>query len=240
MSDPARKWWRRKAAVPTRKRSRVRRIVRGTLIAALALYAGCALMLAALRWINPPFTMVQTQRRIESFFSGKPYEKQQAFVPLARIPLDLQRAVIAAEDGRFYDHSGIDWQELGKVLGEREQRGRLRGASTITQQLVKNLFLTTHSNPLRKGLETPIVPLAELLLSKQRILELYLNVIEWGPGVYGVESAARYHYGVPAAKLSREQAARLAACIPSPLRRRPQRMDTYSSVILTRMASRGW
>jgi monofunctional biosynthetic peptidoglycan transglycosylase len=152
----------------------------------------------------------------------------------------LQRAVIAAEDGRFYDHAGIDWQELGKVLDEREQRGRLRGGSTITQQLVKNLFLTTHSNPLRKGLETPIVPLAELLLSKQRMLELYLNVIEWGPGVYGVEAAARYHYGVPAAKLSRDQAARLAACIPSPLRRRPQRMDSYSSVILTRMASRGW
>jgi monofunctional biosynthetic peptidoglycan transglycosylase len=184
--------------------------------------------------------MVQTQRRVESFFSEKPYKKQQAFVSLDQIPLTLQRAVIAAEDGRFYDHAGIDWQELGKVLDEREHRGRLRGGSTITQQLVKNLFLTTHSNPLRKGLETPIVPLAEILLSKQRILELYLNVIEWGPGVYGVEAAARYHYGVPAAKLSREQAARLAACIPSPLRRRPQRMDSYSSVILTRMASRGW
>jgi monofunctional biosynthetic peptidoglycan transglycosylase len=240
MSNPAQKWWRRKASRPTRKRSRVRRVLRGILIAVLAFYAACALMLAALRWTNPPFTMVQTQRRVESFFSEKPYEKQQAFVPLDQIPLNLQRAVIAAEDGRFYDHAGIDWQELGKVLDEREQRGRLRGGSTITQQLVKNLFLTTHSNPLRKGLETPIVPLAELLLSKQRMLELYLNVIEWGPGVYGVEAAARYHYGVPAAKLSRDQAARLAACIPSPLRRRPQRMDSYSSVILTRMAGRGW
>lgn len=238
----ARRWLRPRNGEQrqTRRRSPVRRALRFILIAVAALYVLCALMLAALRWINPPFTMVQAQRRIESVFSGKPYEKQRTFVPLSQIPLHLQRAVIAAEDGRFYDHNGIDWQELGKVLDERQRRGRLRGASTITQQLVKNLFLTTHSNPLRKGLETPMVPLAELLLSKRRILELYLNEIEWGPGVYGVEAAARYHYGVAAAKLSRDQSARLAACIPSPLRRRPQRMDSYSSVILSRMSSRGW
>lgn len=197
-------------------------------------------MITALRWIDPPFTMVQTQRRVESFFSKEPYEKRQTFVPLSQIDQDLQHAVIAAEDGRFYEHNGIDWMELQKMLGESQKGGRLRGASTITQQLVKNLFLTTHSNPIRKGLETPLVPLAELLLSKQRILELYLNVIEWGPGVYGAEAAARHHYGVSAAELGREQAARLAACIPSPLRRTPQRMDTYSSQILVRMASRGW
>ena len=236
----ASKWLRRQEAGRTAERSLPRRIVRYVLIALLSLYVLCALLTAGLRWVNPPFTMVQAQRRVESFFSDKPYEKQQTFVPLARIAADLQHAVIAAEDGRFYQHRGIDWQELEKMLDQREEGGRLRGASTISQQLVKNLFLTTHRSPIRKALETALVPLAELLLSKQRILELYLNEIEWGPGVYGAEAAARHHYGVAAANLSRDQAARLAACIPSPLRRRPQRMDGYSSVILMRMASRGW
>jgi monofunctional biosynthetic peptidoglycan transglycosylase len=233
----ASKWWRRLHR-RTAEQTPIRRIVRYALVAAVSLYALCALLIAGMRWVNPPVTMIQAQRRIESFFSEKPYEKRQAFVPLARIDPDLQHAVIAAEDGRFYQHWGIDWLELEKVLDE--QRGRLRGGSTISQQLVKNLFLTTHRSPVRKGLETALVPLAELLLSKQRILELYLNVIEWGPGVYGAEAAAQFHYGIPAAKLGREQAARLAACIPSPLRRRPQRMDAYSSDILARMERMGW
>lgn len=237
----ANKWLpRRRGKERAAGRSPLRRAVRVVVLAVVAAYALCGLMILGLRWVNPPFTMVQAQRRVESWFSGKPYEKRRAFVPLVRIDSDLQHAVIAAEDGRFYEHSGIDWQELEKVLDEREEGGRLRGASTISQQLVKNLFLTTHRSPVRKALETALVPLVELLLSKQRILELYLNEIEWGPGVYGAEAAARYHYKVEAANLSREQAARLAACIPSPLRRRPQRMDGYSSVILTRMASRGW
>jgi monofunctional biosynthetic peptidoglycan transglycosylase len=237
----AQKWLRRRRKESRRpQRTVLRRIVRLVVIASLSLYALCAVLIAGLRWINPPFTMVQAQRRFESFFSEKPYEKRQVFVPLARIAPDLQHAVIAAEDGRFYQHWGIDWLELEKVIDESEQRGRLRGASTISQQLVKNLFLTTYRSPIRKGLETALVPLEELLLSKQRILELYLNVIEWGPGVYGAEAAAQYHYGVSAAKLSRNQAARLAACIPSPLRRRPQRMDTYSSDILARMERMGW
>jgi monofunctional biosynthetic peptidoglycan transglycosylase len=232
--------WRRQEKPRPAKRTLPRRIVRFVLLFVVSLYALCALLTAGLRWINPPFTMVQAQRRVESLFSDKPYEKRQVFVPLARIDPDLQHAVIAAEDGRFYQHWGIDWMELGKVLDERERRGRFRGASTISQQLVKNLFLTTHRSPIRKGLETALVPLAELLLGKRRILELYLNVIEWGPGVYGAEAAAEFHYGIPAAKLGREQAARLAACIPSPLRRRPQRMDAYSSDILARMARMGW
>ncbi len=221
-------------------RPRLRLLVRVVLLALLAVYLLCGLLIAGLRWINPPFTMVQAQRRAEALFSRKPYRKRQSYVPLSRINIELQHAVIAAEDGRFYQHWGIDFLELEKVIDQREQGRRLRGASTIDQQLVKNLFLATYRSPLRKGLETALVPLEELLLSKQRILELYLNVIEWGPGVYGAEAAAQYHYGVPAANLSRDQAARLAACIPSPLRRRPQRMDTYSAEILERMASRGW
>ncbi len=197
-------------------------------------------MLIGMRWIEPLATGVQIQRRVESLFAEGDYDAVQISVPLEQIPIDVQRAVIAAEDGRFYEHSGIDWLELEKVVEEVETRGRFRGGSTISQQLVKNLFLTTHRSPIRKGLEVTLVPIAELVLSKDRILELYLNHIEWGPGVWGVEAAARHHYGVSAQKLNRRQGARLAACIPDPRRRRPSQMDTYGSIILDRMKSRGW
>jgi monofunctional biosynthetic peptidoglycan transglycosylase len=106
--------------------------------------------------------------------------------------------------------------------------------------LVKNLFLTTHRSVVRKGVEMTLTPLAELILSKRRILELYLNEIEWGPGVYGIEAAARHHYRVPATGLDRDQAARLAAVIPAPLQRRPDRMGNYARLILARMTSLGW
>jgi monofunctional biosynthetic peptidoglycan transglycosylase len=149
--------------------------------------------------------------------------------------------VIAAEDGRFFQHGGLDWFELQRVVEESQKHGRVsRGASTITQQLVKNLFLTTHSAWWRKALEVPLALLAELILPKRRILELYLNVVEWGPGIYGAEAAARSHYGASAAALGREQAARLAALLPAPRQRRPERMNRYAAIILRRMASHDW
>jgi monofunctional biosynthetic peptidoglycan transglycosylase len=130
---------------------------------------------------------------------------------------------------------------MQKILDEDLRRGRLgRGGSTISQQLVKNLFLTTNRSLLRKAVEFTLTPIAEVVLGKDRILELYLNVIEWGPGVYGAEAASRYWYQVPAAKVGREQAARLASVIPNPLRRKPDRMDGYTDVILTRMGQMGW
>ena len=116
----------------------------------------------------------------------------------------------------------------------------MRGASTLTQQLVKNLFLTTHRSYLRKALEYTLTPCAELLLEKQRIVELYLNVVEWGPGVYGAEAAARYYYQTSAAALTRERAAQLAAVLPAPRTRTPQRMDAASARILTRIQQMGW
>jgi len=224
----------------TRKKRRLPRWARWILVGVLSFYAFCTIMLIGMRWIEPLATGVQIQRRVESLFAEGDYDAVQISVPLEQIPIDVQRAVIAAEDGRFYEHSGIDWLELEKVVEEVETRGRFRGGSTISQQLVKNLFLTTHRSPIRKGLEVTLVPIAELVLSKDRILELYLNHIEWGPGVWGVEAAARHHYGVSAQKLNRRQGARLAACIPDPRRRRPSQMDTYGSIILDRMKSRGW
>ena len=217
--------------------SRLLRLILGCIL----LYVGlCIAGLTALRWIDPPFTAVHAQRRIESLFQQGEYGKQFTFVPLESISPDLRHAVIAAEDGRFYQHHGVDWLELRKVLADEVRRGRLRGASTITQQLVKNLFMTTHRSALRKPFELLLVPVAELILRKRRILELYLNVIEWGPGVYGAEAASRRYYGVTAAQLGREQAARLAACIPYPSRRRPEMMDNYSAEILARMSRMGW
>jgi monofunctional biosynthetic peptidoglycan transglycosylase len=213
------------------------------LVAALfaALYLFWALSLVALRYIDPPTTGVQIQRRVEAIFSRKPYRKRQKFVPLAHISPNLQHAVIAAEDGHFYRHHGIDWEQVEQVAHESSQTGRIsRGASTITQQLVKNLFFTTHRNPVRKAFEYTLAPMADWILGKPRVLELYLNVIEWGPGVYGAEAAAEYHYHTTAAQLNRDESARLAACLPSPRRRKPARMDHYSALIIERMNQAGW
>ena len=219
----------------------LRVLARLILFLLLGFYLAAVLGLTLLRWIYPPTTAVQAQRRIEALFHHRKYKKSYTFVPLGRISTELQHAVIAAEDGRFYQHHGIDWLELEKVVDKSLEEGKVgRGASTITQQLVKNLFFTTSRSFLRKGVEFTVAPLAELILSKQRILELYLNVIEWGPGIYGAEAAARHYYGIPAAQVSREQGARLAAVIPNPLRWRPARMDNYAAEIEARMSRMGW
>ena len=224
-----------------RRRGLLGTALRWTLVIVAGFYAASILGLVYLRWLPPVTTAVQAQRRVESWFGRQSYRKRYDFVALNRIAPALQHAVIAAEDGRFYRHRGFDWEEMGKVLERDIERGRLgRGASTITQQLVKNLFLSTRRSLLRKGIEFTLVPLAELILSKQRILERYLNIIEWGPGVYGAVAAARFHYGISASALSREQAARLAAVLPNPIRRRPARMDRYTATILERMGRMGW
>ena len=180
----------------------MRTIAIGTVAVAMTLYVVCAMCVLGLRWIDPPTTMVQIERRLEAARLHRAYRKRYDFVPLRRIAPVLQHAVISGEDGRFRQHHGFDWVEMHKVLEDDIQRGRLgRGGSTITQQLVKNLFLTTERSIIRKGAEFAVVPIMELLLSKNRILELYLNVIEWGPGVFGAEAAAEYHYHTTAAKL---------------------------------------
>ena len=209
-------------------------------LAVAAFYAAVLLALVFVRFAEPPTTMVQVQRRVESWFEREPYAKRRHWVPIDRLPRHVPRAVVAAEDSRFYEHWGFDWREIRAADEEAERGERRRGASTITQQLVKNLFFTTHRSFLRKGLEITITPLAELILPKRRILELYLNEIEYGRGIYGVEAAARHHYRIPASRLSRDQAARLAAIIPAPRRRVPQRMDRYAGIILRRMAALGW
>jgi monofunctional biosynthetic peptidoglycan transglycosylase len=229
--------------VPAKPRSRtdlLRRFALWVVLVLVALWSLAALMLVAARWMDPPTTAVHMQRRLQAWTRGKPYVKRYNFVPLSQISPDLQHAVIAAEDTRFYQHHGFDWQQVEIAAQEDMEGGRMRGASTLTQQLVKNLFFGTGRSFLRKGAEASLVPVAEFVLGKRRILELYLNVVEWGPGIYGADSACRYHDGVPARNIGREQSARLAAILPAPLRRRPERMNNYSGIILRRMDRMGW
>jgi len=211
------------------------------LVAALALlWAGAALLLIAARWIDPPTTAVHMERHVQSWLRHTPYHERYEFVPLSQISPDFQHAVIAAEDARFYEHHGFDWHAIQIAAEDDLQGGRLRGGSTLTQQLVKNLFFGTGRSLLRKGAEFTLVPVAELVLGKQRILELYLNVVEWGPGVYGAEAAARYHYRKSARAIDRDEGARLAAILPQPLKRRPGYMNRYSGLIQERMRQMGW
>ena len=198
------------------------------------------LILLACRWIDPPTTAVHMQRRVQAWIRHTPYRERYKFIPLSQISPDLQHAVIAAEDTRFYQHDGFDWAEIQIAAKEDLEGERTRGASTITQQLVKNLFFGTNRSILRKGAEASLVPVAEFVLGKKRILEIYLNVVEWGPGVYGAYSACHYYDGIPARNIGRERAARLAAILPAPLKRRPERMNSYSSIILRRMNQMGW
>ncbi len=177
---------------------------------------------------------------MQAWMRGKPYRERYEYVPLSRISPNLQHAVIAAEDARFYQHHGFDWHQIRLDADEDMDGGRLRGASTLDQQLVKNLFFGTGRSILRKAAEASLVPVAEVVLGKRRILELYLNEVEWGPGVYGAEAACRYDYQTSARSIDRDDAARLAAILPAPLRRRPDRMNRYSAIIEGRMTQVGW
>ena len=198
------------------------------------------LMLVFVRWVDPPTTAVHIQRRMEAWVHGKAYHERYRFIPLNQISPHLQHAVIAAEDARFYQHHGFDWHQIEIAAEEDMEGGRRRGASTITQQLVKNLLFGTDRSIIRKGVEFTLTPVAELVLGKERILELYLNVVEWGPAIYGADEACHFYYGTAAAKMDEARSARLAAILPAPLKRRPERMNNYSTLILERMRQMGW
>ncbi len=183
---------------------------------------------------NPAETALMRQRIDEARRSGKKLRIVHLWIPLSRLPHSVGEAVVVAEDGTFYEHGGFDWYEVGQSIERNFEEHRLaRGGSTITQQLAKNLFLSTSKDPVRKVKEAILTLLLEHDLSKDRILELYLNNIEWGPGIFGIESAARTYFSKSAADLSPDEAFRLAAVIPSPLRHRP---DTDSRYVVRRSA----
>ena len=168
-------------------------------------------------------------RRLESLRQRNPGARlRHQWVPYERISAHLKRAVVAAEDARFLDHEGFDWEAIVQARVKNEQRGRIvSGASTISQQLAKNLFLSGERSWLRKGQEALITWMIEQTMSKRRILELYLNYAEWGEGVFGAEAAARHHFGAAAALLTPEQGAWLAAILPSPRRYERGRTTPY-------------
>ena len=225
---------------PLRRRVTFRSVIKWLVLGLALLWSLAVLTLLAARWIDPPTTAVHMERRLQAWIHRTSYHERYEFVPLSQISPEFQHAVVAAEDARFYQHHGFDWDAMEIAAEGDLEGGRIRGGSTITQQLVKNLFFGTGRSILRKGAEFTLVPVAELVLSKHRILELYLNVVEWGPGVYGAESACRYYYRTSARSIDRQQAAQLAAILPLPLKRRPERMNRYSGLILERMRQMGW
>jgi len=208
-AGPARVWIRRAALV----------LLAGVLLLQLWFFGWVLFW----KWHNPGLTafMRRETERVEADAALRPGRGaralQRAWVDYAQVSPNLKRAVVAAEDARFLRHDGVDWESLQRAYAENQRRGRTsRGGSTISQQLAKNLFLSAQRSYLRKVQEMLITFMIEATWDKRRILEVYLNVVEWGDGVFGAEAGARHYFGVPAAALDVEQAARMAAMLPSP------------------------
>jgi len=186
-------------------------------LAIVALHAYFAAMIWWWRDHPPRETAFMAERMGELREKDPRARLRYRFVRYERIATSLKRAMIAAEDAKFVDHEGFDWDGIALALEKNEKRGHIvAGGSTITQQLAKNLFLSGSRTWLRKGEEAVITVMLEAMLDKERIFELYLNVIEWGSGIFGAEAAAQHYFDVPAARLSSEQSARLAAMAPNP------------------------
>jgi monofunctional glycosyltransferase len=168
-------------------------------------------------WFNPSTSSFMEDQREVLQEKNPLVELQHEWVPWARISIHLKRAVIASEDAKFVDHEGFDWEALQKAWEKNLRKGKVvAGGSTISQQLAKNLFLSSRRTPWRKGQEAIITVMLETVMTKRRIFEIYLNVIEWGNGVFGAEAAARHYYRTSAAQLGPQQAAKLAAMVPLP------------------------
>ena len=213
-------------------------------VAAAAAFLALQLSYLARVWWwreHDPRTTAFMQARLEQMRRHDPHARlHQSWVPYARISASLKRAVVVAEDSRFVDHDGFDWEAIEKAREKNLRRGRIvAGGSTISQQLAKNLFLSGARTPWRKGEEALITVMIEHVMDKRRILEIYLNVIEWGEGIFGAEAAARHYFGVGAAALGPRESARLAAMIPNPRfydRHRSTRwLERHSETILARM-----
>lgn len=200
----------------------LRWIGRGLAIAlALLVVWQIALLTQVIWWsrFDPGSTSFMRLRLAELRDKTPDAQLRHEWVPYERISVHLKRAVIAAEDDSFVDHEGFDWEGIERALEKNEKKGRaVAGGSTISQQLAKNLFLSPSRSYLRKAQEAVITVMIEQLWSKRRILEVYLNVVEWGEGVFGAEAAARRYYGVPASRLGPAEAARLAVMLPNPRR----------------------
>jgi monofunctional glycosyltransferase len=232
-----------------RTESALKRIARlaawGAVALAVAFVAYELSFLARIAWwrSHDPASTAFMAERMERVREKRPDAKaKQQWVPYARISMNLKRAIVAAEDAKFADHEGFDWEAMQKAWEKNQKRGRVvAGGSTISQQLAKNLFLSGSRTPWRKAQEAVITVMLEAVLDKRRILEIYLNVIEWGEGVFGAEAAARHYFGVGAGALTSEQAARLAAMVPNPRfydrNRNAPWLEKKTGIILSRMGA---
>ena len=199
------------------KPSLMLRFLFNRVVKALFWFAAASVVLVLVfRWVPPPGTALMVERKIESWTDGQPIDLQRTWQPWDKISNDLKVAVIAGEDQKFAEHWGFDVDAIQAALAHNELGGSVRGASTLSQQVSKNLFLWSGRSWVRKGLEVWFTGLIEVFWSKQRILEVYLNSAEWDDGVFGAEAAARHHFGVSAGGLSMQQASYLAAVLPNP------------------------
>lgn len=201
----------------------------GTAAAGLAIYEFW-FFAQILYWVdhNPATTNVMNVRLDALRKKNAQAVLEHKWKPYGRISNDLKRAIIVAEDAKFLEHDGFDWEGIQRAMAKNQRRGKIiAGGSTITQQLAKNLFLSGERSLMRKGQEAVLASMLEATMSKRRILEIYLNVVEWGDNVFGAEAAARYYFGVSAADLAPEQAARLAAMLPRPRYYERYRDSTY-------------
>jgi monofunctional biosynthetic peptidoglycan transglycosylase len=193
-------------------------------------------------WVDPDTTRFMNIRLSELQVKNPKAQLDKRWVSYGQISLHLKRALIVSEDDLFIHHEGFDWDGIQKAMQKNQQRGKIvAGGSTISQQLAKNLFLSPDKTPWRKAEEAVVTLMIEAVWSKRRIFEVYLNVIEWGSGVFGAEAAARHYFGISAAQLSPEQAARLAGMVPSPRfydrNRGAPGLERKAEVILRRMPS---
>jgi monofunctional glycosyltransferase len=189
---------------------------------------------------NPQVTAFMEARLEQARRRDPGARLKHAWVPYERISASVKRAIVVAEDSRFVDHEGFDWEAIEKAREKNARKGRIvAGGSTISQQLAKNLFLSAERTPWRKGQEALITVMIEHVMDKRRILEIYLNVIEWGDGIFGVEAAARHYFGAGAGSLGPEAAARLAAMVPNPRfydrHRNTRFLERRTQTILARM-----
>ena len=192
------------------------------------------------KYFNPDMTSFMSQRLNELQDKNPAAQLQHVWVPYGRISLRLKQAAVAAEDDKFVEHDGFDWVGMQKALEKNQKKGKVvAGGSTISQQLAKNLFLSASKTPWRKAQEAVITVMIEALWDKRRILEVYLNSVEWGQGIFGAEAAAQHYFHLPAAQLGSEQAARLAVMLPAPRRYEKNPYSPYlnyhTQVVLGRM-----
>ena len=201
---------------PTKRRSWWKLSLKGLGLAALAFFTSSLELTLLLRFVPLPCSALMVERRVQSWFNPGPYTSRHAWVSLDEIAPCMGVAVIAAEDQNFAEHFGFDWKAIEKAVEHNEHSNRKRGASTVSQQTAKNVFLWSSRSWVRKGFEVYFTLAIETLWPKKRILEVYLNSVEFGDGIYGVEAASRAYFGRPAKALRPSEAALLAAVLPNP------------------------